>query len=204
MIGSDPKSNTVFRTRTWKNRHVMALTATVPVEITVAAIGAAASVFAAASSVLVTNVKERRNRKRDTYGQAFRAVAMYKEYPYIIRRRRGGDASIAADERARISVELQKVQEDLSYFTGWVGTESPRVASSYRELVRRTREIVGWQMHEAWLAEPNTTDLGMNMQDLGLQDLAPYEERFLSAASNNLVSTPTRWWRQMSNKSEKS
>jgi hypothetical protein len=170
---------------------------TVPVEVTVAVIGAAASVFVAALSSLVANVKERRNRKRDTYGQAFRAVAMYKEYPYIIRRRRGGDEQVAANERARIAEELRKVQEDLSYFTGWVGTESPRVASTYRELVRRTRVIAGSQMREAWLADPNTTDSGMNMPDLGLQHLQPYEEAFLNEASNNLVSLPTRWWRAL-------
>ena len=68
----------------------MVLGTTVPVEITVAVIGAAASVFVAASSALVSNVKERRSRKRDIYGQAFRAVASYKEYPYIIRRRKAG------------------------------------------------------------------------------------------------------------------
>ena len=59
-------------------------------------------------------------------------------------------------------------------------------------------------MREAWLAEPNTTDAGMNMPDLGLQHLAPYEEKFLNEASNNLVSLPTRWWRQRSTKSEPS
>jgi len=169
---------------------------TVPLEIAVAIIGAAASVFVAAASVLVSNVKERRGRKRDTYGQAFRAVAMYKEYPYIIRRRRGGDDSVAADERARILLGLQKVQEDLSYFTGWVGTESPRVANSYRELVHQTRVVAGSQMRDAWLAEPNTTDAAMNMPNIGLKALEPYELRFLIEASNDLVSSLTRWWRQ--------
>jgi len=170
---------------------------TVPVEVTVAVIGAAASVFVAALSSLVSNVKEGRSRKRDTYGQAFRAVATYKEYPYIIRRRRGGDEKEAADERARIADELREVQEDLSYFTGWVGTESPRVAHAYRELVRRTREIAGSQMREAWLADPNTSDSGMNMPNLGLQHLEPYEDAFLNEASNNLVSLSTRWWRRL-------
>jgi hypothetical protein len=175
---------------------MMALSTTVPVEITVAVIGAAVSVFVAASSALVSNVKDRRSRKRDTYGQAFRAIATYKEYPYIIRRRRGGDGAVGADERARIAEGLQKVQEDLSYFTGWVGTESPRVANAYRELVRQTREIAGSQMREAWLAEPNTTDAGMNMPDIGLQHLAASEQKFLNEASNNLVSLPTRLWRR--------
>lgn len=173
----------------------MNLLARIPVEVTVALIGGTASLIVFALTALVASVKDRDNRRRDIYARAFQSIAAYKEFPYVVRRRRGGDLSVAADERARISEDLRKVQEDLSYFSAWMGTESPRVAASYRGLVAETRRVAGQQIHTAWSEAPVAADNGMNMPDLGLSELQPWEQAFLSAASDHVSIAPWRRWR---------
>jgi hypothetical protein len=168
----------------------------IPVEVTVAVIGGTVSVVVFALTALVASVKDRDSRRRDTYAQAFQVIATYKEFPYVVRRRRGGDKSAAADERFRISEELRKVQADLSYYSAWMGTESPRVAASYRRVVAETRRVVGRPIHDAWSEVPIDDDSGMNMPDLGLAELEQWEKAFLSAAGDHLSLVPWRRWKR--------
>jgi hypothetical protein len=169
--------------------------ASIPVEVTVALIGGTASVIVFALTALVASVKDRDSRRRDTYARAFQVIATYKEFPYVVRRRRFGDGTTASDERARISEELRNVQADISYFSAWMGTESPRVATKYRSLVDLTRRIAGQRIHDAWAEVPIKDDSGMNMPDLGLKQLEQFEQEFLAAASDHLSVIPWRRWR---------
>ena len=153
------------------------------------------SVIVFALTALVASVKDRDNRRRDTYARAFQVIAAYKEFPYVVRRRRSGDPSTEADERVRISEELRKVQADLSYYRAWMGTESSRVASTYRALVVEVRRVAGQQIHDAWAEAPISEDKGMNMPDLGLSLLDESEAAFLAAASDHLSFVPWRRWR---------
>lgn len=171
--------------------------ATVPVEVTVALIGGTVSIVVFALTASVASVKDRDNRRRDTYARAFQAVAAYKEFPYVVRRRRSGDTSTAADERARISEDLRGVQADLSYFSAWMDTESSRVASTYRKLIAELRRVAGQQIHDAWAEAAVSDDNGMNMPDLGLGRLEEWEKAFLSAASDHLSFVPWRRWKQL-------
>ena len=173
----------------------MKVIATVPVEVTVALIGGTVSIISFALTALVASVKDRDNRRRDTYARAFQVIAAYKEFPYVVRRRRSGDPSTEADERARISEELRKVQADLSYYGAWMNTESSRVASTYRALVAEVRRVAGQQIHDAWAEAPISEDKGMNMPDLGLSQLDESERAFLAAASDHLSFVPWRRWR---------
>ena len=170
--------------------------AAIPIEVTVALIGGTASVIVFVLTAVVATVKDRDNRRRETYSQAFRAIAAYKEFPYVVRRRRLGDASLAADERARISEELRQVQQELSYFTVWMETESPLVALKYRTLVDETRRLAGHQIHDAWSEEPVGDDRGMNMPDLGLNQLESSEREFLSTTRDHLSLNPCRRWKR--------
>lgn len=172
------------------------VSAAVPVQVTVAIIGGTVSILVFALTALVASVKDRDARRRDTYARAFQAIAAYKEFPYVVRRRRSGDGSREADERARISEELRSVQADLSYYTAWIGTESARVASTYRALVVETRRVAGQQIHDAWAQPAISDDTGMNMPDLGLSQLEKSEKDFLGAASDHLSLVPWRRWRR--------
>ncbi len=169
-----------------------------PAVVTAAIIAGAASLFALAVTTLVAGRREQRNRRRDTYSAAFAAVAAYKEFPYVVRRRRAGPAAVAAEERVRISEALRKVQQDLGYYAAWMATESAHVAAAYTELVTQTRKIAGRQIHEAWLDAPIRKDTDMNMRDLGLGALHPVESAYLSEVEDHLNWQPTwwrRWWR---------
>lgn len=163
----------------------------IPVPVVVAIIAGAISLITLATNTLVAAVREQRNRRRETYASAFSAVTAYKEFPYVVRRRRGGTPEIAADERVRISEDLRKVQERLTYYGASMRTESPAVAAAYETLVADTRRIAGGQIRDAWMTTPASTDEQMNMPNLGLGELKPSEDAYLAAVARHL-----RWTRR--------
>jgi hypothetical protein len=60
------------------------------------------------------------------FSKAFAAAVAYEEFPYVVRRR----ASAPEDERIRISTELRKVREDISYYSAWLFTESRAISEA--------------------------------------------------------------------------
>src|SRR5687767_13051208 len=62
----------------------------------------------------ISGGRERKNRERTVFAEAFAACVAYREFPYVIRRRRWDDA---ASERVRISEQLRAVQERIAYHT---------------------------------------------------------------------------------------
>jgi hypothetical protein len=114
----------------------------------------------------------------------------------VVRRRKNGDASVSAEEQVRISEALRLVQQDLSYYSASMATESARVAAAYRSLVAETRRTAGQQIHEAWRASAPAKDEQMNMPDLGLGELAEAEAAFLEVVRDHLSWWPHRRWRR--------
>jgi hypothetical protein len=168
----------------------------IPAQVVAAIIAGAVSLVVLAFTTWANSQREKDSRRREMYAKAFAAVAAYKEFPYVVRRRRSGAAAIAADERVRISEALRTVQQDLSYYSAWMATESARVASTYRALVADTRRIAGQQIHIAWTTPPPKKDEEMNMPDLGLGQLATAEAAFLAAVGDHLSWWPHRRWRR--------
>lgn len=148
-----------------------------------AAVAGGASLIVFTANSIIAASRENRNRKRDVFATAFQACMAYKEFPYVVRRRRPNNS---ADERVRISGELRSIQERLSYYTAWMATESPDVARAYQRLVKETRGIAGGKIHEAWKLPPMERDDDMNMPDLGLGKLEPAEDAYLGAVRNEL------------------
>ena len=111
----------------------------------------------------------------------------------MVRRRRSSNPE---DERTRISTELRKVQEDITYHLAWLTTESQHVSKAYNKLVSRLREVAGAEIHRAWTEPPVQSDDEMNMDDLGLGILDQHEQEFLLEASDHLSIFP-RWLRRM-------
>ena len=131
------------------------------------------------------SLEEERSRVRTTFAEAFQAVAEYKEFPYVIRRRR---SDAPAEERVRISEAMRQVQAKLSYYVAWTKTESDDVGAAYEVLVTKLREIAGSACHEAWLAPPAHDDKAMNFAGgpVDLSALKPYETVFINAAQKHL------------------
>ena len=161
------------------------------VAIIVASITAAASFAALAINAWLSGHRERQNRQRDVFSKAFIAAVAYEEFPYVVRRRR---ASAPEEERVRISTELRKVQEDISYYIAWLATESRQVAKAYETLIARMREVAGQEIHKAWIAEPIESDNEMNIADLGLGALRQDKKAYLDEVVRHM--SPRRWLRR--------
>lgn len=110
------------------------------IPIIVAAITGAVALLALAINAILTAYRERVNRRREMFSKAFAAAVAYEEFPYVVRRRR---ISAPEDERVRISTELRKVQEDISYYSAWLFTESWRISEAYETLILQLREMAG-------------------------------------------------------------
>ena len=165
----------------------------IPTTIVVAVITGALSLAALSINAWLTGHRDRANRRRELLSKAFSSAVAYREFPYVVRRRRSGSPE---DERIRISTELRKVQEDISYYSSWLATESRHISEAYDALVSRLREVAGTEIHKAWTEPPVQCDEEMNMNNLGLGVLKEQEKAFLLEAADSLSTFP-RWLRRM-------
>ena len=160
-----------------------------PVAIVVAAMTGAVSIAALAINSWLSGHKERMNRQREIFSRAYIAVVAYEEFAYVVRRRR---ASVPEDERVRISTELRKIQEDISYYSAWLSTESQRVSDAYEALTPEMRISAGAEINKAWAVDPIETDVEMNMPDLGLGAMRPLKMAYLDEVATHLSNIPRR------------
>ena len=164
----------------------------IPPAIIGAAIAGAVSLAVLAINSWLTGHRDRVNRRRDLFSKAFTSAVAYREFPYVVRRRR---SSRPEDERIRISTELRKVQEDISYYASWLSTESRHVSEAYGALIGRLREVAGCEIRKAWSECPVRSDDEMNINDLGLGVLNAQEQAYLLEVADH-VSTLPRWLRR--------
>lgn len=134
-----------------------------------ALIAGAVALAVAFLSPAFTAAAERRLRKREALAKAVGALAAYREYPYVIRRR---DEDDQAAERRRISTEIMQVQRELTEASIWIGAEAPILYGEYVAAVKDHRRIAGALMNEAWRTPASTDDADMNIADFH-EKLAP-------------------------------
>lgn len=147
-----------------------------------------AALVAAGVSLATTwlaGVRDERARRRKMFADAFEAYVAYKEFPYVVRRRRGDQLP---EERLRISSELRHLQERLSFYVAWTQLESPAVGSAYRSLVEGLRKVAGVEVARAWTLEPISEDAQMNIGDVDLSELKSLEEAYLDALAKHVAS----------------
>lgn len=141
-----------------------------------------------------TGVRQERARRRQLYADALAVLVAYREFAYVIRRRRGATRShehTPGDERIRISEALREIQKDIAYFNSWIQTEARSdVPKKYGELVAHTRRVAGGYMRDAWNAPPLDNDAGMNIPDIDYTPLKEYEQAYLDAVKQSL-----KFWR---------
>ncbi len=120
------------------SRTVMVALVTASASITVALIGAATAYFTA-----------KRDRRRQLYGEAYRAALAWKEMLYRVRRRATG--SIAQ----HVLVDrFHDLQERIDYHEGWIGSESPWLRRSYVAFVQQVKTQTEPLILEAWGSIP--------------------------------------------------
>src|ERR1700730_9600381 len=75
-------------------------------------VGIAAAVVALLG-VWINGLREERRRRRELYANALEATYAYREFAYVVRRRR---TDVAGEERVRVSEALREIQRDLSKY----------------------------------------------------------------------------------------
>lgn len=141
----------------------------------------------------LNSVRNRHDRSREIFSRALASMHEYREFPYVIRRRR---KTAPEEERIRISSELQRVQADLAFYSAWLQTESPHVHRKFAELLAELRRVAGSAMREAWLEPALDEDSAIDMPDLGYDALKSLEDEYLEEVIHHLSVWP-RWLRRL-------
>jgi hypothetical protein len=154
--------------------------------------GAEAAVIAGAVSatlglitLLATGRRTRVDRQRQVFAEAFRAIAIYCEYPFIVRRRHVGE-----EDRRRITNSLSDVQADLNTHMATLTVEAPRVARAYVELVGATRRTAGAEIRRSWTLPAIALDEQPSITDIDLSAIEPHQHTFLTACADNVSAWP--------------
>lgn len=104
---------------------------------------------------------EERNRRREAYAAAVRALVAWSEYPYRVRRR----TDDAPDTLRRLAELGHDLQEQLQCHRAWVRSESDRVGAIYDHAISRVKAFVGPAVAKAWASPPIREASQMNLGD---------------------------------------
>jgi hypothetical protein len=141
--------------------------------------------------VWINGLREERRRRRELYANALEATYAYREFAYVVRRRR---TDVPGEERIRISEALREIQRDLSKYEALMKIERcTRVAVEYKHLVEKTREVAGGYMRAAWNGDGAAEDSQMNIADIDFTPLGKYEDAYLAAVQADLPAW--KFWR---------
>ena len=143
------------------------------------------------TTLALTGRRDRLDRQRQVFADAFEAIAQYREYPFIVRRRNRDEP---AKERQRISGELSQLQAKINAFEARLLVEDPCIGRHYAELVKQTRHTFGKAIKDAWNTEPVDADHDMHAPPYDFSAVAPYTAAYLNAVADHLswVYTPIR------------
>jgi hypothetical protein len=109
----------------------------------VAGITAGATVTAAIIAAVAAYFASRRERRRVLYSEAFKAALGWQEMLYRVRRR-------TLDNQSETVAMFHELQERITYYEGWIGSESKFMARSFRRLVRAVKDGTETQITKAW------------------------------------------------------
>jgi hypothetical protein len=149
----------------------------VGVPITVALLGVAGALIAAALSFALGRWGDAAARRRDGYAEATKTLISYREYAWKVRRRTSDDP----DELGRLAAEGHTLQEKLRYHQSWARSENRWVGRVYREVREDLATEIGPACNSAWNTPPVTMATGMCLGPWGPAGLDAHIDRFESA-----------------------
>jgi hypothetical protein len=141
-------------------------------------------------TIWVSGRRARQDRQRQLFADAFGACIDYREFAFIVRRRRQDDP----EDRIRITGELSEVQRRLSHLKAVLRVENRRVGNEYQSLVRATKDIAGPQISAGWDLPAAESDSDVGVGDVDLRPLDEHDDRFLQTVEDHLGLGP-RWLR---------
>lgn len=118
-------------------------------------------------------IAQERNRRRDLYSRAVRAVIAWVEYPYQIRRRTSNDPEVLAE----LAATGHRLQQDLAYFQAWLSTDKPSLGILYGDVVGNVKMRCSAALEEAWAADPIAEPSDMVLKGWGPGDCTAEVER---------------------------
>ncbi|WP_338773068.1 hypothetical protein V7968_16460 [Nocardia vulneris] len=155
-------------------------------KLLVAGVAAVSAVIVAVLSASFSRASAQRDRRRQMYGEAFRAALEWREMLYRVRRRDNTEEG----ERAVID-KFHDLQERLDYYEGWIGSESKYMRRSYQKLIREAKSVTRDYIRDAWDNPGRRGNANANdehpMISINVQD------RFLRDVRHHLSLQPWRW-----------
>lgn len=146
-----------------------------------AALVTAAVSFAVA---LGRHTADARNRRRDVYSAAYRTVMEWTEMVYRVRRRDAGAVRGLIDH-------AHEIQERISYYEGWLASESVSLRNSYCLFVESVKNSTGPLISEAW-QQPGRAVGEQTGPDDKHPDVAAASAAFLKDVRSHLSLQPWR------------
>jgi hypothetical protein len=157
----------------------------------VAGIAAAATVIVGLLAALAAYLASKRERRRDLYSEAVRAVVGWKEMVYRLRRREAGQ------ERELIN-HFHTLQDQLSYYQAWIGSDSKYMKRSYDRLVKGVKDRTEKLITDAWKERIRAKPGNARPGDVH-PELSDLVDSFLRDVRSHLSPWPWRklavWWR---------
>lgn len=111
--------------------------------LVVAGIAASATLVAATIAATAAYLASKRERRRLLYGEAFKAALGWHEMLYRVRRRR-------TDNEGELVETFHELQERLTYYQGWIASESRYMERSYKRLVAAVKGGTEPLIRQAW------------------------------------------------------
>lgn len=115
---------------------------------------------------------QRRDRLRETFSEALRAVADYQELPYMVRRRSDSQPMT----REELTHHGSEVQSRLDFYVARLELESQPLGDAYGRLVAATRRETGAQITSAWNEDRLDSDAAVPL-GIAYERTAADEER---------------------------
>jgi hypothetical protein len=150
----------------------------------------AAGAVAVWSAQFTERVKQR-DRRRAVYSDAYKAALGWQELLYRVRRR-----SKDPEQVRDLVAQFHAFQEKITYFEGWLGTESAALGRSYARLLRRVKSETEDLIRHAWRTPGRDVDEDQP-EDERHPDIGRECEHFLSDVRDHL--SPWPWQRMMVN-----
>jgi hypothetical protein len=150
------------------------------------AVPAAAAIVVVALTALSAYLAAKRERRRQLYGDSFRAACAWCEMLYRIRRRSG-----EGDPEYLLVARFHDLQEDLDFYVGWIGSESKYMQRSYEQLVEAVKTATREHISRAWSGQIRPPCRGTLDEDAH-PDLVAAKNRFLEDVRSHLSPWPWR------------
>lgn len=133
-----------------------------------------------------THLQNRRDRRRSTYSEAYRAALTWTELYYRVRRR-------DPDAPHELVPVFHEAQETIAYHEGWLMTESPQLGRAYGRFVRAVKEETRPRIQRAWSDPPCHPEDGLEIPEDGYPQVEGAKNQFLRDVRDHLSLSPLRW-----------